>query len=210
MVPRIDQGNSLGSGIIFQVEPGDSGGIGAFILTNAHVVNGFGPITASVWDNTSWGSFTLNASVVGRDDEADVAIVWACCDSRLEDREMSFGAADIGAEVIILGHPYGRDLGYPSGTAGIISSQAVTGDTEQEIYLTDAPANPGNSGGPLILRENFEFGKFGIIGEAGDVVGIITSKNVGLAIEGQATAIDIYGIADLVQELCSNRCRIPY
>ena len=156
-VPRIDQDDSNGSGIIFQVESGTSGGLGAFILTNAHVVSGYGPVTVNVWNNVAWDFFTLNASVLDRDDELDVAVLWMCCDSRLLGSEMSFGSADIGAESLILGYPYGRLLS-PSVTAGVISAHAIYTHTEQQIYLTDAPANPGNSGGPLILANGFEAG----------------------------------------------------
>ncbi len=194
-VPRVEQGLSHGSSVIFQTHPSDGGELGAFLLTNAHVVEGSQAIKVYVWDNDEWDFFALDGSVQGKDDEIDVAVLWACCDARLRGREASFGEAFIGEHVFILGYPYGRQLS-PSITAGVISSRAVLSLTDTDIYLTDAPANAGNSGGPLMRPD-------------GDVIGIITEKRVGIAIEGQATAIDVDGVRELVRELCDDICEIP-
>ena len=163
-------------------------------MTNAHVIDGLGSIEVDVWNTDEWDEFTLPGTVLGKDDAWDVAVLHVCCDSRLDGLEMSFGmGGSMGDHVTILGHPYGRGI-YATATAGIISANAVLGDVR--VYLTDAPANPGNSGGPLL-------------NSGGEVIGIVTSKRVGLSIEGQAHAIQIRGIRDIVIELCNGRCEIP-
>ena len=55
---------------------------------------------------------------------------------------------------------------------------AIKGDTGRNIQWiqTDSPINPGNSGGPLLNLQ-------------GQVVGIVASKFVGVAVEGIGFAI---------------------
>ena len=200
-VPRIDQGNGHGTGMIFgTANDSRKGGVSAYVLTNAHVVDLREvryPITVNFWDNDSRDFFSLQGERVGMDEDLDIAIVYACCDRRLHGQELMFSREQhfAGAHVTMLGYPYGKNL-PPSITAGVISALAVYTATEQAIYLTDAPANPGNSGGPLLAS-------------TGEVIGMVTAKHVGLAIEGQAVAINIEEARARVSELCDNRCEIP-
>ena len=187
--------------MVFQTENDpQKGGVGAYILTNAHVLDlpeTRYPISVYFWDTVDWDFFSLRGERVGMDEDLDIAIVYACCDRRLQGREMSFSRDQhyAGEYVTMLGYPYGRRLS-PSITTGIISAVAVFTATEQSVYLTDAPANPGNSGGPLMLSN-------------GDVIGMVTSKNVGVAIEGQAHAINIDDARAQIAQLCAYRCAVP-
>ena len=187
--------------MVFQTENDfQKGGVGAYILTNAHVLDlpeTRYPISVYFWDTVDWDFFSLRGERVGMDEDLDIAIVYACCDRRLQGREMSFSRHQhyAGAHVTMLGYPYGKKLS-PSITTGIISALAVFTATEQVIYLTDAPANPGNSGGPLLVS-------------TGEVIGMVTSKIVDIAIEGQAVAINIEEARTRLVELCANRCEIP-
>ena len=198
-VVRVNQDESTGSGVVFQSGYSPDGrGHEAFVLTNAHVIDGDAPISVAVWDESDWGFFTVPGAVVGADADIDLAVVHVCCDARLSGREAKFGRdmdVYIGRHVSILGYPYGRNI-YASATAGIISARAILSNPPVQIYLTDAPANPGNSGGPLLLSN-------------GAVIGIVTAKTVGLEIEGQAQAISIATFGPKAAELCAGRCRIP-
>ena len=140
---------SLGSGFII-----DPSGI---IVTNNHVIEGADEITVILQDNT-----TLKATLIGKDDREDVAVLQVHADKPLP--AVHFGDSDVsrvGDWVLAIGNPFG--LGG-SVTAGIISARGR--DIQQGPYddfiQTDAAINRGNSGGPLFNM-------------AGDVVGINTA-----------------------------------
>jgi serine protease Do len=140
---------SLGSGFII-----DPSGI---IVTNNHVIEGADEITVTLQDNTM-----LKATLIGRDDHEDIAVLQVHADKKLP--AVHFGDSDIsrvGDWVLAIGNPFG--LGGTV-TAGIISARGR--DIQQGPYddfiQTDAAINRGNSGGPLFNM-------------AGDVVGINTA-----------------------------------
>lgn len=83
----------------------------------------------------------------------------------------------IGERLIIVGYPLFKRVGDASVTLGVLSGRVDDPDADYVTSLqTDAAANPGNSGGP-------------IIDICGEVVGIVTSKQVGTAVEGIAYAV---------------------
>ncbi|MYC46606.1 MAG: trypsin-like serine protease [Acidimicrobiia bacterium] len=87
-------------------------------------------------------------------------------------------ALTIGERLIIVGYPLFERVGDASVTLGVMSAFVDDPDFDYVTLLqTDAAINPGNSGGP-------------IIDVCGEVVGIVTSKIVGTAVEGIA-----YGVA---------------
>ncbi len=140
---------SLGSGFII-----DPSGI---IVTNNHVIEGADEITVTLQDNTM-----LKATLIGRDDHEDVAVLQVHADKKLP--AVHFGDSDVsrvGDWVLAIGNPFG--LGGTV-TAGIISARGR--DIQQGPYddfiQTDAAINRGNSGGPLFNM-------------AGEVVGINTA-----------------------------------
>jgi len=140
---------SLGSGFII-----DPSGI---IITNNHVIEGADEITVTLQDNTM-----LKATLIGRDDHEDVAVLQVHADKKLP--SVKFGDSDasrVGDWVLAIGNPFG--LGGTV-TAGIISARGR--DIQQGPYddfiQTDAAINRGNSGGPLFNM-------------AGEVVGINTA-----------------------------------
>jgi serine protease Do len=140
---------SLGSGFII-----DPSGI---IVTNNHVIEGADEITVTLQDNTM-----LKATLIGRDDHEDIAVLQVHADKKLP--AVHFGDSDVsrvGDWVLAIGNPFG--LGGTV-TAGIISARGR--DIQQGPYddfiQTDAAINRGNSGGPLFNM-------------AGDVVGINTA-----------------------------------
>jgi S1-C subfamily serine protease len=83
----------------------------------------------------------------------------------------------IGMDVYAVGAPISLDLSH-SLSKGIVSGRRTVKELGVELIQTDAPVNPGNSGGPLINSE-------------GEVLGIIALKIAAPGIEGLGFAISI-------------------
>jgi serine protease Do len=84
------------------------------------------------------------------------------------------GLPALGQSVLTMGYPLGSsDLNI---TQGLVSSLKSDPSRNIQWVQTDTAVNPGNSGGPMINLQ-------------GEVVGIITAKFVGTAIEGVGFAI---------------------
>jgi serine protease Do len=127
---------SLGTGFIV-----DASGL---IVTNNHVIDGADAITVTLNDGTS-----LPATLVGRDDKTDLALIRVKPKAPLP--AAHFGDSDrarIGDWVMAIGNPFG--LGS-SVTAGIVSARNrdIAAGPYDDFIQTDAPINRGNSGGPL-------------------------------------------------------------
>jgi len=127
---------SLGSGFVIDPE--------GLIVTNNHVIDGADEISITLQDNT-----TLKASVVGRDESTDLALLRVKPDKPLP--YVEFGdsdAARVGDWVLAIGNPFG--LGG-SVTAGIVSARGrdINSGPYDDFIQTDAAINRGNSGGPL-------------------------------------------------------------
>ncbi len=149
-----------------------------YLITNAHVLKGKGVVV-----NNS--GTDLTATIAYKDEEKDLAIL------KIDDEAFkpvsslpySFKKSnfDLGADIYTLGYP--RDIivynsGYISATSG------HDGDTSSlQISL---PANPGNSGGP-VLNKN------------GEVVGILSAREANA--EGVVFAIKSKGIYDMLEAL---------
>ncbi|HEX7094883.1 MAG TPA: trypsin-like peptidase domain-containing protein [Acidimicrobiales bacterium] len=164
-----------GSGIIY-----DEGG---YILTNAHVVEGF----RRVFVRLANGSVYEDAEVVGADDRRDIAVV------RIEPREPLTAAVfgptaevHVGQMAVAIGSPFGLEQTV---TAGIVSAigRVVSPTNPVEMIQTDAPINPGNSGGPLADAQGRVIGMNTSIRTASGVGG---SVGVGFAIPSD-TLLDI-------------------
>jgi serine protease Do len=160
---------SLGSGFII-----DPAGI---VVTNNHVIDGADEITVLLQDGTS-----LKATLVGRDQRTDVAVLKVTPDKPLP--FVQFGDSDasrVGDWVLAIGNPFG--LGGTV-TAGIVSARGR--DIQQGPYdnfiQTDAPINKGNSGGPLFNMDGQVIGiNTAIYSPSGGSIGIGFSIPANLA-----------------------------
>jgi len=139
-----------------------------YLVTNYHVVKGTSEVTVKFTNGES-----INAEVVGRDTQNDVAILKLTKSPSFQSREMKFGDSSMvrmGDEVFTIGYPHIGIMGLkPKYTKGVIS--AVTGIKDNPtVFQTTVPIQPGNSGGPLF-------------NDKGEVIGLTTSSLSLLAIE---------------------------
>jgi S1-C subfamily serine protease len=121
-----------------------------YALTNAHVVAGTAGIEATLSDGR-----TLIADVVGDDPATDLALLRLPADGLPCGVLGDSNALRVGDAVIAVGSPYGLSFTV---TSGIVSALGRTlpgggGRVIEGVIQTDAPLNPGNSGGPLLDAE---------------------------------------------------------
>lgn len=147
------EGQGVGSGFIL----GDR-----FVATVFHVVDGASDITI----RTPAGAKSV-ATVVGYDRDRDLALLRA--NESFSGRVLRFAntATPVGGDVVALGFPLGLPFTATKGTiTGLHRGIDVEGTRYRDLLQTDAPVNPGNSGGPILNTE-------------GDVVAMVVAGGPG-------------------------------
>ena len=168
-VVRVTQAQGQGSGFVIDSE--------GHILTNAHVVDGAGPVFVSFSNEDR-----VEATVVGKDDSTDTALL-KVTESADALRPLALGSSTsvgVGDAVVAIGNPFGLDRTITSGIVSAVARQieAPNGFPINNAIQTDAAINHGNSGGPLL---NMQGQVIGINSQIADS-GIDANVGVGFAI----------------------------
>jgi S1-C subfamily serine protease len=135
---RQDRPAGSGSGVVFTPD--------GYLLTNHHVVAGAAQLRATLADGRK-----LDAALVGSDPATDLAVLHLGGTGLPYADFGSSARLKVGQLVIAIGNPLGFQATV---TAGIVSAlgrtlRAPSGRLIDSVIQTDAPLNPGNSGGPL-------------------------------------------------------------
>ena len=136
-VVRVRSRRGFGSGVIWSQD--------GYVLTCSHVVG-----RAATVEVGFRGGLRLEARVIGHDPYSDMALLKV---ERTGLKPVEVGdseAVEAGQLVFALANPFG---GIPSTTSGIVTTaKASLGwgpGSAEDVIVTDAPLNPGYSGGPL-------------------------------------------------------------
>ncbi len=206
---------TTGSGVIYRLEADGS----AFIITNHHVVYESSSDTDNHVSDKIYiylygmesEDYAIPATYIGGSANYDLAVL------RVEANEILQAAYATGAAVpvtvadsdsvapgqttIAIGNPSADELGGISVTSGIVSvdSEYITmsagdgsGEVSFRVIRTDAPVNPGNSGG-------------GMYSDKGELVGIVNAKIADSDIENIGYAIPsnvVRAVADNIIDYC--------
>jgi serine protease DegQ len=137
-VPQERVQQSLGSGVIVDASRG-------LVLTNNHVIERADEVTVTLHDGR-----TVNAEIIGRDPDTDVAVVRIPADGLTA---LSLANSDnlrVGDFVVAIGNPFGLGQAVTSGIVSALGRSGLRGLGYQNFIQTDASINPGNSGGALV------------------------------------------------------------
>jgi serine protease Do len=167
---RVVPSTGVGTGVIIDAD--------GHIVTNNHVVtNDTGTTPADKITVTLADQTTLPATIVGRDQPTDLAVIKIDAPNLTPATFASPESLVVGQDVVAMG--FALDLkGGPTVTRGVLSAKGREINeqpyTINDALQTDAGINPGNSGGPLVNAR-------------GEVIGINTAiiqsaQNIGFAI----------------------------
>jgi len=152
---------SLGSGVIVDA------GLG-LVVTNNHVIEHAEEILVTLTDGRE-----LEASVIGSDPDADIAVIKIAADNLVALRWADSDALRVGDFVVAIGNPFGLGQTVTSGIVSALGRSGLGIEEIEDFIQTDASINPGNSGGALVnLRGELVGINTAIVGPSGGNVGI--------------------------------------
>src|SRR5271157_213831 len=171
-LPAVPEGpeTGLGSGVIVSPD--------GYIVTNNHVVDGAKQVTVTLPDGRE-----LQARVVGRDPQTDIAVVKVSAGDLPAITFTASRKVEVGDRVLAIGNPFGIGETVTTGIVSATGRRAGIGLAYEDFIQTDAAINPGNSGGALVDVE-------------GRLVGIntaILSRSGGFQGVGLAVPADLVG-----------------
>lgn len=159
--PRERPTQSLGSGVIVDAKNG-------YVLTNNHVIDKADEITVTLKDGRSF-----TATLVGKDPEADVAVVRIEADKLTAVPMADSSRLQVGDFVVAIGNPFGLGQTVTSGIVSALGRSGLGIEGYEDFIQTDASINPGNSGGALVnLRGELVGVNTAILAPGGGNIGI--------------------------------------
>ena len=151
----------LGSGVILDAKEG-------YIVTNNHVIEKADDIVVTLSDGRK-----LDATIVGRDPGADVAIIQVEAKNLTAIKTANSNKLRVGDFVVAIGNPFGLGQTVTSGIVSALGRSGLGIESYEDFIQTDASINPGNSGGALVnLRGELIGINTAIVGPNGGSVGI--------------------------------------
>jgi len=137
-VVRVRSRRGFGSGVIWTED--------GHILTCSHVIGRAATVEVGFGDGPR-----LEAKVIGHDPYSDMALLKV---ERTGLKPVEVGdseTVEVGQLVFAFANPFG---GSPSATSGIVTTAKASlgwgSSSVDDMIITDAPLNPGYSGGPLV------------------------------------------------------------
>jgi S1-C subfamily serine protease len=136
---HVQRGRAAGSGTVIAPD--------GYILTNAHVVDDARAVEVVMADGA-----TYRAPVIGTDPATDLAVVRAVGPALPALELATADTLRVGQLVVAIGDPLGLQSTVTHGVVSALgrSLRAKDGRIIENVIQTDAPLNPGNSGGPLV------------------------------------------------------------
>ncbi|WP_165073542.1 trypsin-like peptidase domain-containing protein [Paludisphaera rhizosphaerae] len=169
-------GTGVGSGFVYD----DKG----HILTNNHVVEGADKIVVTFHDGIE-----VPATVVGRDEKSDVAVIKVETSNYPALPRGDSGKLKVGDLVMAVGSPFELSQTFTTGIISATDRNNVRINDYESFLQTDAAINPGNSGGPLVNM-------------AGEVIGVNSAiVTGGRGNDGIGFAIPIDMAANVADQL---------
>lgn len=151
----------LGSGVIFDAKNG-------YIVTNNHVIEKADDIVVTLNDGRK-----LDATVIGTDPGADVAIIQVEAKNLTALKIADSDRLRVGDFVVAIGNPFGLGQTVTSGIVSALGRSGLGIESYEDFIQTDASINPGNSGGALVnLRGELIGINTAILGPSGGSIGI--------------------------------------
>ncbi|TNF90119.1 MAG: trypsin-like serine protease, partial [Gammaproteobacteria bacterium] len=129
---------SAGSGVVVDAEEG-------YIVTNNHVVQRADEIAITLSDGRN-----LSATLVGADEQVDLAVLKVEPDDLTEITFANSDEARVGDFVVAIGNPFSLSQTVTSGIISALGRSGLGIEGYEDFIQTDASINPGNSGGALV------------------------------------------------------------
>lgn len=164
-----------GSGFVFSSD--------GLTFTNSHVISVGEGLRVTLLDGT-----IANAELIGKDPDTDIAII-KLLDGGYSVAELGDSdALQIGQFLVVIGNPLGYHHSVSTGVLSAVGRTLRTpnGRPIDNVLQTDAPLNPGSSGGPLINTD-------------GQVIGINTAIIQGM--QGLSFAIPMNTAKEVARHL---------